>query len=68
MLVGGALGEMLVPALIAAILGSDDGGLPGALYSICVASSVLMMVVYGVFCSQLNLFTTGKPFLRDNCP
>ena len=54
MVIGGALGEMLVPALIAALLGPDDGGWPAALYSICVAISVLLVVVYCASCSQLK--------------
>lgn len=52
--VGGALGEMLVPSLIAVLLGPADGGWPAALYSVCVAVSVLMVVVYGAWCSQLK--------------
>ena len=54
MVVGGALGEMLVPALIAALLGPDDGGWPAALYFVCVAISVLMVVVYCAWCNQLK--------------
>lgn len=54
MVVGGAMGEMLVPSLIAALLGPDDGGWPAALYSVCVATSALLVVVYGACCRQLK--------------
>ncbi|CAB1097368.1 unnamed protein product [Ectocarpus sp. CCAP 1310/34] len=63
--VGGALGEMLVPACIALLLGpsgssgnsiGDGDGEPGrsdALYGACFAISLLMVAVYGTWCSLL---------------
>ncbi|CAM9295326.1 unnamed protein product [Ectocarpus sp. 8 AP-2014] len=61
--VGGALGEMLVPACIALLLGpsssssisiGDGDGEPGrsaALYGACFAVSLLLVAVYGTWCS-----------------
>lgn len=54
-MIGGALGEMVVPALIALFLGPnnvDDGSggegsdQPAALYRVCVAVSALLVTVY----------------------
>ncbi|CAM9362746.1 unnamed protein product [Hapterophycus canaliculatus] len=70
--VGGALGEMLVPAFIALFLGSggsntdsnsdddDDheSGRPGSLYSACLAVSALLVAVYSKWCSMLASPTT----------
>lgn len=62
-MIGGALGEMLVPALIAWFLGPnniDDGsgggggeesGQPAALYRVCVVVSALLATVYGAWFS-----------------
>lgn len=54
MVIGGALGEMVVPAFISALLGPSDGGQPAALYSVCLAISGLLVVVYGAWCSFLS--------------
>ncbi|CAM9487948.1 unnamed protein product [Ectocarpus sp. 12 AP-2014] len=63
--IGGALGEMLVPACIALLLGpssssgnsiGDGDGEPGrsgALYGACFAVSLLLVAVYGTWCSLL---------------
>lgn len=51
MVIGGALGEMVVPAFIAWMLGPKEGGWPVALYAVCITISVLMVGVYGVWCS-----------------
>lgn len=64
MVVGGALGEMLIPALIAALLGPDDGVWLAALYVVCVVISVLLLLVYGTCCMLLKgagrLFRQGE--------
>ena len=65
--IGGALGEMLVPAFIAWLLGPNsidddvssagDGeasGQPAALYGACVAVSALLVAVYGTWFSLLG--------------
>lgn len=72
-MVGGALGEMLVPAFIAVILGGatggdadtdgggdggGDAGRPGALYDACVAVSVLLAAVYGAWSRLLSSSAT----------
>lgn len=49
MVVGAALGEMLVPAFIAVLLGPTDGGWPGALYATCVGISALLIALYCAF-------------------
>lgn len=54
MVVGGALGDMLMPALIAVLMGPDDGVWPAALYVVCVVISVAMLFVYGACCGLLN--------------
>lgn len=51
MVIGGALGEMVVPAFIAWMLGPNEGGWPVALYAVCATLSVMMVGVYGVWCS-----------------
>lgn len=66
-MIGGALGEMLLPAFIAWFLGpnsTDDGsgsgdideasGHPAALYGVCVAVSALLVAVYGTWFSLLE--------------
>lgn len=50
MVIGGTLGEMIVPAAVASLLGPNDGGRPSALYAVCGAVSLLMIGVYGVWC------------------
>lgn len=54
MVIGGALGDMLMPSLIAALMGSEDGVWPAALYIVCVVVSVLMLLVYGACCVLLK--------------
>ncbi|CAN0426269.1 unnamed protein product [Pylaiella littoralis] len=69
--IGGALGEMLVPAFIALLLGpnsdgdDEDGsskqsGRPAALYDVCFYISVLLVVVYGTWCSLLSPAATAS--------
>ena len=52
--IGGALGEMLMPALIAALMGPADEMWPAALYVVCVVISVLMLLVYVASCFLLR--------------
>lgn len=54
MVIGGALGDMLMPALIAALMGPDDGLWPSALYVVCVVISALLLIVYGICCGLLK--------------
>lgn len=49
MVVGAALGEILVPAFIAVLLGPADGGWPEALYVTCVGISALLIALYYAF-------------------
>ncbi|CAN0078886.1 unnamed protein product [Scytosiphon promiscuus] len=59
--VGGAMGEMMVPALIALLLGpggsttdgdgddNHESGRPASLYGVCLAVSALLVAVYGTW-------------------
>lgn len=58
MVIGGALGDMLMPALIATLMGPGDGLWSAALYVVCVVISVLMLLVYGICCGLLK--RTGR--------
>ena len=66
-MIGGALGEMVVPAFIAWFLGPSniDGGgdgeasgYPAALYDACVAVSALLAAVYCTWYSLLGAAAT----------
>lgn len=74
--IGGALGEMLVPAFIALLLGpntdgdDDDGnnskqsGRSAALYDVCLSVSVLLVAVYGTWFGLLTQAAKASPYSR----
>lgn len=77
-MIGGALGEMLVPAFIALLLGpnteddGDDGdgnsgeqsGRSAALYDVCFSVSVLLVAVYGTWFGLLTQAASASPYSR----